>query len=740
MRSLIRRPALLLLLSWLAGLASSAPARAQAPLGEWYLLGAHDQAPLPRRSVVIADSRHDRLLMIGGERIDSSGFTRQGATVFGISGTPMRDWGALFEGGGDVPLRSGAGAVYDSLTDRVLLWGGARIFPSGLVAPFDADLFRMDPGGVWSRETAAAPAPRPRRDHGLVFDRVNRRVYVYGGRDYLDAFLGDVWVRSADVGATWDSVETVGAPPQARMNAVVLFDEARERLLVLAGEGFGPTRFADAWQLDFKVTPPRWSALPNVAGRISGPASGAVDRARDRALVFTITADSTHEWRLSSDSLRAGVVFRAPGVAIGNAWHSLPRIAISDARGIGVVSTPPAVWSPSGEPRWRYSLALPLAASVPAQLDVAAPTARFALGLTTLSWLATATGLQTLPQPVLPGQPPLPVPETALRTVSGFFPDMGGALLHDRTALAAGRTHTVGLQWWNGTAYETTSYEPFFTPFGPLDVSVTVDSIVATGEGVVTEWHLAPVDSLRGYAPTQLERRFDGGGWETFAPGSFPDLTGRFRVVDRVFTPGHAFEYRIRWESPAGTRRSEPVRFAYLDAPIFEGIEARADSFVALWRVPAGVPFGVQLFGLRPGTTPLLLGEDDADLSGAIRVAVRPLRPDTLYRLVGAWVNGGVSRTGPAFQYSSGLAPLTRVALSVRGGLGSPAVLRLIVPAHEYARATLHDVTGRAVWAAWVPPGVTDVQPDVALTPSGLYFARVTHPTGTATARVVIVQ
>lgn len=725
----------------LAALAAPPRAWAQAPEGEWYLLGAHDQLPLPRSAVTLFDARHDRLLMIGGHRIDSTGFTRQGATVFAIAGMPARDWAPLFEGTGDVPLRSGAGAVADSVSDRVLLWGGARIFPSGLVAPLDADLFRMDASGAWVREAAGSPAPRPRRDHGLVLDRARRRLVVYGGRDALDGLLGDVWVRGVDVGAAWDSVETVGTPPRARMHTVVLYDEARDRLLVLAGQGFEPSRLGDAHQLDFSVDPPRWSALPNATDRVAGPAFGATDRARDRALVFGDEHGDPYEWRFASDSLRRMAAFASPpGAPLTPGSAAWPlRIAVHDVHAVAVVTTPKGQFE-NWAPPWRFSTAMSLAAAVPAQFTVAPPTASFALGITSLRWEGTAAGLRALPQPVLPGQPPLPLPITAIRTQSGFFPDMGGAYLHDRTALEPGRTHSVALEWFEGTVPQSTPLVDFMTPFGPLEVSVVLDSIVGTSEGVVTEWHLAPVDSLRQYAPTQLERRLDGGTWVAFAPGAFPDSTGRFRVVDGISAPGHGFEYRIRWESPVGTRRSAIARYAWLDAPVFEGIEAGVDSFVARWRVNPGVLFHMQLLGLRPGEAPVLLGEDEADQSGAIRVAVRPVRPDTLYRLMGAWVNGGLSRTSTPFQYQSGISAITRVSLSVRGGIGSPARLRVFVPAGEVALATLHDVTGRAVWAVRVPPGVTDVRPDPALTPSGLYFAKVLHATGAVTARVVIVQ
>lgn len=712
--------------------------RAQAAEGDWFALGAFGLSPAPRNSVALYDARRERLLLLGGDRIDSMGFTRQSTTVFAIAGVPSRDWAPLLEGSGETPLRSGAGAVYDSVTDRVLLWGGARIFPSGLVAPLDADLFRMDAAtGAWTREPAASPAPLPRRDHGLVLDRARRRVLVFGGRDRLDAFLGDVWARDIDGSAGWDSIETVGFGPAPRLRAAVLFDDARDRLLVLAGEGFGPTRFSDAWELDFTVDPPTWRSLPLASGRLEGPATCAVDRQRDRALALGADAAQAYEWRFASDSVRAMTrLLSPPHPPSGD-----PPVAVvvNDAHGFAVLAT--SVGSQgSTTPVWRLSVAVPLGFTVPAQFTVAPPTATFALGLTTVRWDATASGLRELPRPLWSGSPPFEFAAEVVRTTSGFFPDMGGALYVDRSALAAGRTYPVGLQWVGPSGYDTTAIVDITTPFGPLEVSVVVDSIVGTSQGIVTEWHLSPVDSLRQFAPTQVEVSMDAAPWVPLVPGAFPDSSGRFRVTHGVLALGHAFEYRIRWESPIGTRRSAPVRFVWISEPAFEGIEAGVDSFVALWRVPDDVPFTVQLMGLREGAAPVLLGEGVADPTGAIRIAVHGVRPDTLYRLQAAWVNGGVARVASAFQYRSGPPPVTRVALAVRGGLGSAPTLRMSVPAGRNGLVTLHDIGGRIIWGTQLAPGVHEVQPPFQLTPSGLYFARLTHASGTVTARVVIVQ
>lgn len=290
----------------LAGELPSLPASAQPLGGARFELCAFGTRRVPSAAVALYDSRREQLLLVSGQVIDSTGAVRQTGTVLGIPGIPGRNWAPRFEPTGDIPLRSGAGAVYDSVSDRVLLWGGARVFPSGLVPPFDADLFRLDPGQAeWSREPAAGRAPPPRRAHGMVLDAARRRLIVFGGQDIFEQFFGDVWVRGVDGGATWDSLETQGPRPQARSDAAVVYDAARDRLLVLGGIGFGPVRFSDAWSLDLTTQPPTWSLLPMSSGRLEGVASAAVDRARDRAVLVNGDGMNAFEWSFARNAVAA---------------------------------------------------------------------------------------------------------------------------------------------------------------------------------------------------------------------------------------------------------------------------------------------------------------------------------------------------------------------------------------------------------------------------------------------------
>lgn len=417
-------------------------------------------------------------------------------------------------------------------------------------------------------------------------------------------------------------------------------------------------------------------------------------------------------------------------------------MVVHDAAATAVIGVPG--YEPSiGRPIWRCAPALALGAQPVAAFDPPPPQLTFARRLTTARYDLSGASLAGLPRVLWHGIASPGLGREAIRTATGFFPDAGDTLYADRDNLLPGRDYTLRLAWNRFGSTDTTAAFGFRTPSGPLDVAVAVDSIVGSGEGVITEWHLAPADSLQGFAPVFLDFRLDGGAWSPGLDFLFPDANGRLRAVHPLLAVGRALEYRIRWVSPLGERTSAPVRFAWIDAPELLGITASPDSFVVRYRVPLRSNLRVQLHGIGPAGASRLLGESAADDAGDLRIVVRPVSPDTLYRLQSTWVNGGVTRFSAPFQYVSGTPPgpaPASLSLAVHGGAGSDPLLRVGVPAGQAARLALHDLSGRIVWTVPLGEGTRDIRLELGSSPSGLYFARVTAPAGTATARVVIVR
>lgn len=192
--------------------------------------------------------------------------------------------------------RSNACAAYDSLTDRVWVFGGRHIEPGscGLPACFDAprpslnDLWWLDRSvdpPQWHEALVGGARPLPRFDATLMVDPIAHRLLLFGGRDSSGTFFQDLWSLSLEGPPGWSLVIPAGSLPSARSSATALFDGTHARLLLVGGVNAAGTT-TDVWALSLGSTL-RWSALA-VAG--TPPAvmeRAALDRRRDRVVTYS---------------------------------------------------------------------------------------------------------------------------------------------------------------------------------------------------------------------------------------------------------------------------------------------------------------------------------------------------------------------------------------------------------------------------------------------------------------------
>lgn len=206
---------------------------------------------------VAYDPVRDRLLLIGSS-----------------PGTPMEVW-ALSLGGepawrrlpttGNPPSRGGHSAVYDPVSDRVLVYGGVTFGsatpPSSqylsevwaLWLAFDA----------WSQIAPTGVPPGGREGHGAIWDPVRNRMLVFGG--HFEAgdrgFWNDTWELGFENGPAWHPLATAGAAPGARSAFGTVYDPIRRRMLVHGGvnaaSGIEPD---DLWALALDGSP-EWTAV-----------------------------------------------------------------------------------------------------------------------------------------------------------------------------------------------------------------------------------------------------------------------------------------------------------------------------------------------------------------------------------------------------------------------------------------------------------------------------------------------
>jgi hypothetical protein len=319
----------------------------------WSLLAPRGEGPGRRYDhVAVYDSRRDRIVVQGGGiPPDSTGIVWSLALDDTTS-----PWSRLAPPGISPGHRQEHVAAYDSLTDRLVLIGGA---PAGSRVPIEAWQLPMAAGGGW--EPVPVPGgPLDRRDASLVVDPVTRTMFLYGGVEEHDTSCelwrvpmdGAAWTRIApsfespravwqsavahderrnrmiaigtlltepdsmqvfalplDGGVRWERLRPAGPQPVARSGATIIYDPVDDRIVMFGGvhanDDTVPEILRDVWSLSLDGEP-RWDGLRAVDAPLSGRIGhGAVyDPVRHRMVVFGGYEERlTGEVSLSNSSL-----------------------------------------------------------------------------------------------------------------------------------------------------------------------------------------------------------------------------------------------------------------------------------------------------------------------------------------------------------------------------------------------------------------------------------------------------
>jgi hypothetical protein len=105
---------------------------------------------------------------------------------------------------------------------------------------------RAAEGTLRRLETIGTPPPA-RANHTAVYDSVNHRMLIFGGRG--DAGItNDLWALNLR-DLSWQNLTPVSSPPPARFGHNAIFDHPRRRMIIYAGQ-FGSTFFNDTWAFD----------------------------------------------------------------------------------------------------------------------------------------------------------------------------------------------------------------------------------------------------------------------------------------------------------------------------------------------------------------------------------------------------------------------------------------------------------------------------------------------------------
>lgn len=197
-----------------------------------------------------------------------------GPGVGPVAAAPAVQWREL-----RVPSRSGHAMVWDSRRDHALMLGGDS--PNGVA---HASVWKLVQGAEprWEPVAVSGAGPLRREGFAALYDSLGDRVLVFGGRlDWGDPGSNELWALSLGGQPTWTLLDaSAGALPSARSFASLVLD-AQYRLVMFGGEGssFTPSTPADSsvWLLPLAEAPLAWQQVPL-------PGTGPGPRARHGAV------------------------------------------------------------------------------------------------------------------------------------------------------------------------------------------------------------------------------------------------------------------------------------------------------------------------------------------------------------------------------------------------------------------------------------------------------------------------
>jgi hypothetical protein len=260
----------------------------------WAPLGSTSEPGARNGQTMIYDSRRGRILMFGGSSQLSGGLN----TVWELALTGTPAWAEMAPSGVAPEGRTNCSAIYDSVRDRMIVFGGWN--PSTRKWRNDVWALSLAGAPAWTMLTPMGTPPVPETGPCTIYDPVRDRMLVYGDAGRL------VWSLPLSGAPAWTLLSCAGKPPTSFAGCSAIYDPDSDRMLVFGGYREPGGRInpdPEVWAL-WLSGDPAWSML-NPEG---DPPSGRVDHsavfdARRRGmLVFGGRDDSGYcndTWLLS---------------------------------------------------------------------------------------------------------------------------------------------------------------------------------------------------------------------------------------------------------------------------------------------------------------------------------------------------------------------------------------------------------------------------------------------------------
>jgi hypothetical protein len=157
-------------------------------------------------------------------------------------------------------------AAYDSLADRVIVYGGFHLDSTQRIDLDETWALALSPSLAW-QQLVAPGGPPPATSMASAFDDVHERWVLYGGRTGgVSEALAGTWALAFPAGMPmWQSVADPVPVPAGRAKAIAVYDPRAQRFLMSDGAGGSPPPDDFLWSRDLGATIGPWTIAP-IAG------------------------------------------------------------------------------------------------------------------------------------------------------------------------------------------------------------------------------------------------------------------------------------------------------------------------------------------------------------------------------------------------------------------------------------------------------------------------------------------
>lgn len=197
-------------------------------------------APVPStHSAVAFDARRDRVLLLGGYRIDANRINESWLLDSALGWT---DAGIPF-----AEPRAGLALAYDDARDEAIGFGGSFKPPTTDEVVLD-ETYRWSTTTGWDDVAVVGGRPPARVEAAMAYDSNRSRVLLFGGTTGPgpDDELGDLWQWDGDE-SRWTMLAPAGPPPRAA--SAMGYDPVHDQLVVMGGVENGRP-LDDTWTWD----------------------------------------------------------------------------------------------------------------------------------------------------------------------------------------------------------------------------------------------------------------------------------------------------------------------------------------------------------------------------------------------------------------------------------------------------------------------------------------------------------